>query len=252
MITGNQALRAVAGMLAALILAIHSPKSWAQLGPVEFQLHLMLQTQTWLMDYAAMEVLKRKEIASLRQGYIAKGRKVIAAGKATSRFKPAATPLTVDFLAQRFGKNPDQQQVKAIVRQALDSYEKLAPRYNLNPTDLADTLSSNIAAKYELYQYDGTKELSPKQLAMLQQRVRARVLNDPALQGLANHEKQQVHEALVVDMTVLAALHREATSTGDAALQKRLRESARQGFTDLVGVLPDKVQFTDTALIIEK
>lgn len=256
MTTGERtrAFHAIVGILAALmLLATHLQKSWAQMGPMEFQLHLMLQTQTWLMDYAAIESLKQKEIARIQQGYVTRGRKIIAAGKATSRFKPSRTSLTADLLAKRFGKSPGhQRQIKAEVHQALDSYETLTPQYNLDPTDLADTLSSNIAAKYELYQYNGTKEFSLKHLAILQKRVRAQALSDPELQGLANHEKQRVHEVLVVDTAVLAALHREAMSTGDAVLDEQVRETARQGFTDLMGVPPNQVKFTSTALIIKK
>jgi hypothetical protein len=163
------------------------------------------------------------------------------------RFRSTGTQLKTREIANLIDSgNP---QVLTLMTTILQEYEKGA-RAAGKPNDLALALSFFFATNASVY-HDAGQPTDPQMLE-LRQTITEALVEGNALNGVTDHQKQEMYEALVLFTGFALAAYQEGKQSGNAASVKVGRQLAGQNLQAITGISPDKITFTDQGLSIER
>lgn len=162
-------------------------------------------------------------------------------------FRSTGTQLKTREIANLIDSgNP---QVLNIMTTILQEYEKGA-RAAGKPNDLALALSFFFATNASVY-HDAGQPTDPQMLE-LRETITEALVEGNALNGVTDHQKQEMYEALVLFTGFALAAYQEGKQSGNAASVKVGRQLAGQNLQAITGISPDKITFTDQGLSIER
>lgn len=172
----------------------------------------------------------------------ARGRRVIAAGQATTHVGPVdVSSDTPAFMARRTARDASTRRTHAqTLAQWLQQYPELARRNGFDPDDLSDTTAMCLVACYSVSAGQAT---TSQQEAGTRRTVREVLLKNPEVQGVSAAEKRRQRDMLAI--TVVGA-YKGIQGTPDE--QAEARRTAEQVFTALTGYPPSRVQATADGL----
>lgn len=166
--------------------------------------------------------------------------------EASLLFRPTGTQLKTREIANVIDAgNP---QVLAIMTAILTEYEKGA-RAAGHPNDLALALSFFFATNASIY-HDGGQ---PADASMVELRnTIAQALSEGnALSSMNDRQKQEMYETLVLFTGFALAVYEEGKGGNPESL-KVSQQLAGQNLLAVTGISPDKINFTNQGLIIER
>jgi len=166
--------------------------------------------------------------------------------EASLLFRPTGTQLKTREIANLIDAgNP---QVLAIMTTILTEYEKGA-RAAGHPNDLALALSFFFATNASIY-HDGGQ---PPDASMVELRnTIAQALSEGnALTSVNDRQKQEMYETLVLFTGFALAVYEEGKGGNPESL-KVSQQLAGQNLLAVTGISPDKINFTNQGLIIER
>lgn len=166
--------------------------------------------------------------------------------EASLLFRPTGTQLKTREIANLIDAgNP---QVLAIMTAILTEYEKGA-RAAGHPNDLALALSFFFATNASIY-HDGGQ---PADASMVELRnTIAQALSEGnALSSMNDRQKQEMYETLVLFTGFALAVYEEGKGGNPESL-KVSQQLAGQNLLAVTGISPDKINFTNQGLIIER
>jgi hypothetical protein len=99
--------------------------------------------------------------------------------------------------------------------------------------------------------YHGKPEPQDAQLVELRDAIASVLVESGALNGVADRQKQEMYEALVVYTGLAFAGAQAAQQSGDEANLKIYRQLAGQNLQSVIGISPDKIDFTERGLSID-
>jgi hypothetical protein len=165
---------------------------------------------------------------------------------ASLHFRSTGTQLKTREIANLIdAKNP---QVLAILTAILEEYEKSA-RAAGKPNDLALAISFFFATNANIY-HDAGQPTDPQMLELRDTIAEALVAGN-AFNGVSDRQKQEMYEALVLFTGFALAVYEEGKG-GNAESLKISQQLAGQNLLAVTGVSPDKINFTDQGLSIER
>jgi hypothetical protein len=166
---------------------------------------------------------------------------------ASVHFRSTGTQLKTREIANLFGAgNP---QVPAIMTAILTEYEKNA-RAAGKPNDLALALSFFFATNASVY-HDAGQPTDPQMLE-LRDTIAEALVGGNALRGVTDRQKQEMYEALVLYTGFALAAYEEGKQSGNAESVRAGQLLAGQNLLAVTGISPDKINFTDQGLSIER
>ena len=167
--------------------------------------------------------------------------------EASVLFRPTGTQLKTREIANLIDAgNP---QVLTILTAILQEFDKGA-RAAGHPNDLALALSFFFATNASVY-HDGGQPADPP-MVELRDTIAEALVEGNALKGVTDRQKQEMYETLVIFTGFALATYQEGKQGGDADTVKVSRQLAGQNLLALIGISPDKVNFTDQGLSIER
>src|ERR1700674_2795168 len=167
--------------------------------------------------------------------------------EASVLFRPTGTQLKTREIANLIDAgNP---QVLTILTAILQEFDKGA-RAAGHPNDLALALSFFFATNASVY-HDGGQPADPP-MVELRDTIAEALVEGNALKGVTDRQKQEMYETLVIFTGFALATYQEGKQGGDADTVKVSRQLAGQNLLTLIGISPDKVNFTDQGLSIER
>lgn len=166
---------------------------------------------------------------------------------ASVRFRSTGTQLKTREIANLIG--PGNPQVMTIMTTILQEYEKGA-RAAGKPNDLALALSFFLATNASVY-HDATQPTDPQMLELRETIAEALVEGD-AMHGVTDRQKQEMYESLVIFTGFALAAYQEGKESGNADSLKVGQQLAGQNLLAVIGISPDKINFTDQGLSIER
>ncbi|HAF21861.1 MAG TPA: hypothetical protein DCK93_02940 [Blastocatellia bacterium] len=166
---------------------------------------------------------------------------------ASLHFRSTGTQLKTREIANLIGAgNP---QVLTIMSTILSEYEKGA-RAAGKPNDLALALSFFFATNASVYHDAG---IPADALVMdLRDTIASALVEGNALNGVTDRKKQEMYEALVLYTGFALAAYQEGKQGGNAESVKVSQQLAGQNLQAVTGISPDKINFTDQGLSIER
>jgi hypothetical protein len=166
---------------------------------------------------------------------------------ASLHFRSTGTQLKTREIADLIG--PGNPQVLTIMTTILTEYEKGA-RAAGKPDDLALALSFFFATNASIYHDGGI----PADAAVMDLRdsIASSVVEGNALNGVSDRKKQEMYEALVIYTGFALAAYQEGKQTGNAESVKVSQQLAGQNLQAVTGISPDKINFTDQGLSIDR
>jgi hypothetical protein len=166
---------------------------------------------------------------------------------ASVHFRSTGTQLKTREIANLIGAgNP---QVLAIMTTILSEYEKGA-RAAGHPNDLALALSFFFATNASVYHDAG---IPADALVMdLRDTIASALVEGNALNGVTDRTKQEMYEALVLYTGFALAAYQEGKQGGNAESVKVSQQLAGQNLLAVTGISPDKINFTDQGLSIDR
>ncbi len=140
-------------------------------------------------------------------------------------------------------------QVVKLMSAILDEYEKNA-RAAGKPNDLALALSFFFATNASIY-HDAGEPPDPQMLE-LREVIAGALVEGNALHGVTDRQKQEMYESLVLFTGFALAAYQEGKQSGNVESVKVGQQLAGQNLQAVTGISPDKINFTDQGLSIER
>jgi len=162
------------------------------------------------------------------------------------RFRPTGTQLKTREIANLI--DAGNAQVLTILTAILEEYEKGA-RAAGKPNDLALALSFFFAANASVY-HDAGIPADP-QMMELRDTIAEALVEGNALGSVSDRQKQEMYETLVLFTGFALAVYQEGKG-GSAESLKISQQLAGQNLLAVVGISPDKINFTDQGLSIDR
>ena len=166
---------------------------------------------------------------------------------ASVHFRSTGTQLKTREISNLI--NPGNPQVLAIMTTILQEYEKGA-RAAGKPNDLALALSFFFATNASVY-HDAGQPSDPQMLELRETIAEALVEGD-ALKGVTDRQKQEMYEVLVLFTGFALAAYQEGKQENNPASVTVGQQLAGQNLLSVTGISPDKINFTDQGLSIER
>jgi hypothetical protein len=206
-----------------------------------------------IMDRYARRRLE-KNLAARRSGANSTARTPSGSAAPTAKlndasvhFRPTGTQLKTREIANLIAAgNP---QVLAIMTAILTEYEKSA-RAAGKPDDLALALSFFFATNASVY-HDAGQPTDPQMLE-LRETIAEALVGGNALRDVTDRQKQEMYESLVLFTGFALAAYEEGKQSGNAESVKVGQQLAGQNLQAITGLSPDKINFTDQGLSIER
>ena len=170
-----------------------------------------------------------------------------AVNDASVRFRSTGTQLKTHEIANII--DAGNLQVLTIMTTILQEYEKGA-RAAGKPDDLALALSFFFATNASVY-HDGGQPADPQMLELRDTIAQALVEGD-ALKGVTDRQKQEMYETLVLFTGFALAAYEEGKQQNNPASVTVGQQLAGQNLQAITGISPDKINFTDQGLSIER
>jgi len=165
---------------------------------------------------------------------------------AAVHFRSTGTQLKTREIANLIDAgNP---QVLTIMTTILEEYEKAA-RAEGKPNDLALALSFFFATNASVY-HDAGSPADP-QVMELRDTIAAALVEGNAFSSVSDRQKQEMYETLVLFTGFALAVYQEGKG-GNAESLKISQQLAAQNLLAVTGISPDKINFTDQGLSIER
>ena len=184
--------------------------------------------------------------ATARTSPSASAQPVAKLNDASVLFRPTGTQLKTREIANLIDAgNP---QVLKLVIVLLEEFDKGA-RAAGHPNDLALALSFFLATNASVY-HDGGQPADPP-MVELRDTIAEALVEGNALKGVTDRQKQEMYETLVIFTGFALATYQEGKQGGNADTVKVSRQLAGQNVLALIGISPDKINFTDQGLSIE-
>lgn len=169
----------------------------------------------------------------------ARGRRVIAAGQATTRVGPVdASSDMPASMARGSARDASTRRANAqTLGQLLQQYPEMARWRGIDPDDLSDTMTACLMTCYSIYAGQATNS---QQEAGARRTIHAALLNSPEIQGASAVDKRRQRDYMAI-MTV--GLYKDQQGTlNEKAEARRIAEKL---FTVLTGGYPpNRVQLT--------
>ena len=166
--------------------------------------------------------------------------------EASLLFRPTGTQLKTREIANLIDAgNP---QVLTIMTTILNEYEKGA-RAAGHPNDLALALSFFFATNASIY-HDGGQPGDPA-MVELRNTIAQALGEGNALSSMNDRQKQEMYETLVLFTGFALAVYEEGKG-GNAESLKVSQQLAGQNLLAVTGISPDKINFTNQGLSIER
>lgn len=166
---------------------------------------------------------------------------------ASLHFRPTGTQLKAVEIANLM--DPGNPQLVKLMVALLDEYEKNA-RAAGEPNDLALALSFFFATNASVY-HDAGQPTDPQMLE-LRETIAEALLGGNGFKGVTDRQKQEMYEALVLYTGIALAAYQEGKQGGNAESVKSGQMLAGQNLLAVTGISPDKINFTDQGLSIER
>ena len=165
---------------------------------------------------------------------------------AAVHFRSTGTQLKTREIANLIDAgNP---QVLTIMTTILEEYEKAA-RAEGKPNDLALALSFFFATNASVY-HDAGIPADPRVME-LRDTIAEALVEGNAFSSVGDHQKQEMYETLVLFTGFALAVYQEGKG-GNAESLKISQQLAGQNLLAVTGISPEKINFTDQGLSIEK
>ena len=165
---------------------------------------------------------------------------------ASLQFRSTGTQLKTREIANLI--DAGNQQVLTIMTTILQEYEKGA-RAAGKPNDLALALSFFFATNASVY-HDAGIPADP-QMMELRDTIAEALVEGNALASVSDRQKQEMYETLVLFTGFALAVYQEGKG-GNAESLKISQQLAGQNLLAVVGISPDKINFTDQGLSIDR
>jgi len=165
---------------------------------------------------------------------------------ASLQFRSTGTQLKTREIANLI--DAGNQQVLTIMTTILQEYEKGA-RAAGKPNDLALALSFFFATNASVY-HDAGIPADP-QMMELRDTIAEALVEGNALGSVSDRQKQEMYETLVLFTGFALAVYQEGKG-GNAESLKISQQLAGQNLLAVVGISPDKINFTDQGLSIDR
>lgn len=201
-----------------------------------------------IMDRYARRRLE-KNLAAKRSGAGATTGTAASAARlndASLQFRSTGTQLKTREIASLISAG--NAQVVTILTTILEEYEKGA-RAAGKPNDLALALSFFFAANASIY-HDAGIPADPQMMA-LRDTIAEALVEGNAFSSVSDRQKQEMYETLVLFTGFALAVYQEGKG-GNAESLKISQQLAGQNLLAVVGISPDKINFTDQGLSIER
>src|SRR5713226_6519119 len=166
--------------------------------------------------------------------------------EASVLFRPTGTQLKTREIANLI--DAGNAQVLTILTTILNEYEKGA-REAGHPNDLALALSFFLATNASIYH--GAGEAPDAPMMELRDTIAAALVEDNALNGVTDRQKQELYETLVIFTGFTLATYQEGKQGGNAESVKAAQQLAGQNLLAVIGISPEKITFTAQGLNIE-
>src|SRR5436190_16145311 len=165
---------------------------------------------------------------------------------ASMRFRPSGTQLKTREVANLIDAgNP---QVVTILTTILTEFDKAASATG-HPYDLALALSFFFATNASIFHDAG--QPTDSQMIELRDAIAEALVEDNALNGVTDRQKQEMYETLVLFTGFTLAVYEEGKQGNNAETIKTSQQLAGQNLLALTGISPDKIAFTDQGLSID-
>lgn len=162
-------------------------------------------------------------------------------------FRPTGTQLKTREIANLIDAgNP---QVLKLLTTLLEEFDRGA-RAAGHPNDLALALSFFFATNASIYHGGGQPPDPP--MVELRDTIAEALVEGNALTGVTDRQKQEMYETLVLFTGFALAVYEEGKQGGNAETIKTSEQLAGQNLLAVIGVSPDKINFTDQGLSIER
>lgn len=162
-------------------------------------------------------------------------------------FRPTGTQLKTREIADLIDAgNP---QVLQLLTTLLEEFNKGA-REAGHPNDLALALSFFFATNASIYHGGGQPPDPP--MVELRDTIAEALGEGNALSGVTDRQKQEMYETLVLFTGFTLAVYEEGKQGGNAETIKTSQQLAGQNLLAITGISPDKINFTNQGLSIER
>jgi hypothetical protein len=162
-------------------------------------------------------------------------------------FRSVGTELKTREIANLIG--PGNPQVLTIMTTILQEYEKGA-RAAGKPNDLALALSFFFATNASVYHDAGMPADAP--VMELRDTIASALVEERALHNVSDRQKQEMYETLVLFTGFALATYQEGKQGGNVETVRVSQQLAGQNLLAITGVSPDKINFTDQGLSIDR
>lgn len=160
-------------------------------------------------------------------------------------FRPGAQRLLVRSFAQRLSDQPGEvRELTALFDEGFGAFETEARRLN-RPNNVAMAFAYLVGVCYFVHTGEEPTETA---LLNLQANTDAAFGASAPFRELSDGERQKLYEALVLMATLPLVGATVATEQNDAALLDTYREVAAVALESALGVRPERLRFTPTAL----
>lgn len=160
-------------------------------------------------------------------------------------FRPTGTQLKTREIANLIAAgNP---QVLNLLSALLEDFDK-ETREAGHPNDLALALSFFLATNAGIY-HDSAQPSDP-QMIELRNTIAAALVEDDALNGVTDRQKQELYETLVMFTGFTLATYQEGKQGGNAETIKISQQLAGQNLLAVTGISPDEISFSAKGLSI--
>lgn len=161
-------------------------------------------------------------------------------------FRPTGTQLKTREIANLIA--PGNSEILKLLTTLLDEFDKGA-RAAGHPNDLALALSFFLATNASVY-HDGGQPADPP-MVELRDLIAEALGESNALSSMSDRKKQEMYETLVLFTGFTLATYEEGKQSGNAETVKTSQQLAGQNLLAVIGISPDKINFTNQGLSIE-
>jgi hypothetical protein len=170
---------------------------------------------------------------------------------AAVRFRSTGTQLKTREIANLFAAptDPNNETVFTLLKTLLQEFDKGA-RAAGKPNDLALALSFFFATNASIYHDAG--QPSDPQMVELRDTIADALVEGNALNGVTDRQKQEMYETLVLYAGFALATYQEAKQLNSVETLKVSQQLAGLNLQAVTGISPDKINFTDQGLSIER
>jgi hypothetical protein len=167
--------------------------------------------------------------------------------EASVLFRPTGTQLkTLEIANLIDAGNPQLVKLLTVILEEFDKGARAAG----HPNDLALALSFFFATNASIYHGGGQPADPP--MVELRDTIAAALADGNALSSMSDRQKQEMYETLVLFTGFTLATYEDGKQSGDTATVKVSQQLAGQNLLAVIGISPDKINFTDQGLSIER